>query len=83
MYYKNEQYNENQQEFNISLTFNKLKTNCLTNTSDNCFKEITQIRAYLLQVHNETDAQLIISKYNKNTIKKKKSFIQKQKDNML
>ncbi len=31
--------------------------------------------AVLLWVCNETDAQLIISKYKKNTIKKKKSFI--------
>jgi len=31
----------------------------------------------VLQVHNETDAQLIMSKYKKNTMKKKKSFIQK------
>ncbi len=50
LYYKNEQYNENQQEFNISFAFNKLKTNCLTNTSDNCFEEITQIRAYCKKI---------------------------------
>jgi len=41
LYHKNEQCNENQQEFNVSLTFNKLKTNCLINTFNNCFKEIT------------------------------------------
>jgi len=36
------------------------------------------------QVCNETDAQLIISKYKKNTMKRKRrAFIQKQKDNVL
>ncbi len=38
------------------------------------------------QVCNEIDAQLIISKYKKNTMKRKeekKSFIQKQEDNVL
>ena len=38
------------------------------------------------QVCNETDAQLIMSKYKKNTMKRKeekKSFIQKQEDNVL
>jgi len=35
------------------------------------------------QVCNEINAQLIIFKYKKNTIKKKrKAFIQKQKDNV-
>ena len=43
----------------------------------------------LSQVCNETDAQLIISKYKKNIMKRKeekrrkKSFIQKQEDNVL
>jgi len=35
------------------------------------------------QVCNETDAQLIIFKYKKNTMKRKKSFIQKWEDNVL
>jgi len=60
-YYKNEQYNENQQEFNISLAFTKLKTNCLTNTSDNCFEEITQIRAYCkkISMHENSRAKIV------------------------
>jgi len=48
--------------------------------------ELTLKWTWLLWVCNETDAQLIISKYKKNTMKRKeekKSFIQKQEDNVL
>jgi len=36
-----------------------------------CSNQIYYLR-YLSQVHNETDTQLIMSKYKKNTIKRKR-----------
>jgi len=69
LYYKNEQYNENQQEFNISLAFTKLKTNCLTNTSDNCFEEITQIRAYCKKISMHENARAKIVEISDDIIK--------------
>jgi len=69
LYYKNEQYNENQQEFDISLAFNKLKLNCLTNTSDNCFEEITQIRAYCKKISINENARAKIFEISDDVIK--------------
>ncbi len=46
-------------------------------TVNNKHKYLKYFCYEVLQVHNETDAQLIMSKYKKNTMKKKKSFIQK------
>ena len=69
LYYKNEQYNENQQEFNIFLKFNKLKTNCLSNSSDNCFEEITQIRAYCKRITMNENARAKIVEISNDIIK--------------
>jgi hypothetical protein len=69
LYYKNEQCNENQQEFDVSLAFNKLKTNCLTNTSDNCFEEITQIRAYCKKISMHENARAKIVEISDDIIK--------------
>ena len=55
------------------------KFKVLTSSSSTTDSEdVSETTAHMSQVCNETDAQLIISKYKKNTMKrKKKSFIQK------
>jgi hypothetical protein len=46
-----------------------LKTNCLTNTSDNCFEEITQIRAYCKKISMHENARAKIVEISDDIIK--------------
>jgi hypothetical protein len=68
---------------NLLYTFVMNWDNLTSATSVNTVISTSAVATSLSQVCNETDAQLIISKYKKNTMKRKEELHTEAKDNVL